>query len=210
MKHKAFCLALLGLPICGAERPSPQAPVALYVRFEHQIPDTASETLQRELRAILATVGFDFAWRSADEPTNEVWADLAVITFKGHCAAGDLIRTGRFQGRALGWTHVSDGRILPFAEVDCDRIGAFLGPELFARGAKSREKVFERAVARVAAHELYHVFTQSAEHGSWGVAKAEFTTEELLSDGFHFQRGEAQVLRHKGAQDWLQFSLLGR
>ena len=57
------------------------------------------------------------------------------------------------------------------------------------------------------AHELYHVFIQTVAHGAWGVAKAEFTTEELLSDSFRFQKGEERTLRYKGAQDWLQSSL---
>lgn len=210
MKRGAFCLAMFGWPMCGAEYPSANAPVALYARFEQQPPAGATETLQRELHTILAPVGFDFEWRYANDTSNEVWADLAVVTFKGHCAAGDLVHGERFAGGALGWTHVSDGRILPFAEIDCDRIGAFLGARLFVLPRRFQEKIFQRAIARVAAHELYHVFIQTAAHGSWGVAKAEFTTEELLSDSFRFQKGEARTLRHKGAQDWLQFSLRGR
>ena len=198
-------MALLGWSMAGAELPAVKAPVGLYVRFEQQPDGAAEETVQRELRAILASVGFDFEWRSVDESTTEVWADLAVVTFKGDCAAGDLVRKSRFHGGALGWTHISDGKILPFAEVDCDRIAAFLGPSLNHRPLPVRVKVFGRAVARVTAHELYHVFAQSAEHGSWGVAKAEFTTEELLSDTFRFHGGEARAMRQKGEQDLARF-----
>jgi hypothetical protein len=210
MKRGVFCLALFGWPMCGAETSLDKAPVALYVRFEHQPPADATETLQRELRSILSPAGFDFEWRSVDSSANEVWADLAVVTFKGSCAAEGLVRKPRLISGALGWTHVSDGKILPFAEVDCDRISAYLGPQLFAVPFKNREIVFQRALARVAAHELYHVFIQTAAHGSWGIAKAEFTTEELLSDSFHFQKAEARTLRHKGAEDLLRFALRGR
>jgi hypothetical protein len=210
MKRGAFCLALFGWPMSGADGTPAKAPVALYARFEHEPPGSATEVLQRELRAILSPVGFNFEWRSANDADNEVWADLAVATFKGHCDARDLVRGNRFAGGALGWTHVSDGKILPFVEVDCDRIGAFLESELFALPLLAREKVFQRAIARVVAHELYHVFTQTKEHGPWGVAKAEFSTEELLSDRFQFQSAAACALRHKGAQDWLQFSIRGQ
>jgi len=205
MKRSALCLALFGWPISAADDPPVQAPVALYVKFESQPPAVAVVTLERELRAILAPVGFDFAWRSVDETTNEVWTELAVVTFKGHCSTDSLARKGQFSGGALGWTHVSDGRVLPFAEVDCSRIGDLVGGRLFAFTARVREKVFQRAVARVAAHELYHVFTGKTVHGSWGVAKAEFSTEELLSDSFRFEGENARALRRKGAQDLLQF-----
>jgi hypothetical protein len=206
MKRGAFCLALFGWPMYGAEDVSAKAPVALYVKFDRQPPDSATYILQRELHAILAPVGFDFEWRPTDD-RNEVWAALAVVTFKGHCDARDLVRANRFAGGALGWTHVSDGRILPFTEVDCDRIGAFLESQLFALPLPVREKVFQRAIARVLAHELYHVFTQTAAHAPWGVAKAEFSTEELLSESFRFQNREARALRRWGAQAWQQFAM---
>jgi len=74
--------------------------------------------------------------------------------------------------------NLTDGTILPFVEVDCGRIGAFLGPGLFALSSRAREKVFLRAIARVAAHELYHVFTQ-----------------------------KARTLHRKGTQAWLELSL---
>jgi len=207
MKRGAFCLALFGWPMSGAADAATKAPVAVYARFEHQPPGSASELLRRELRAILSPAGFEFEWRSATDPSNETWAALAVVQFKGHCDARDLARAVHFAGGALGWTHVSNGRILPFIEVDCDRIGAFLESGLFALPLPVREKAFQRAIARVVAHELYHVFTETTAHGSRGVAKASFSAEELLSDQFRFQSREARALSHKGAQAWLQFSL---
>jgi hypothetical protein len=209
MKRGVFCLALLGWQMSGAEAIFERAPIALYVKFERQPSDSATGILQRELHTILSPLGFEFAWRSAANAGSEVWAALAVVNFKGHCDGGDLVREDRFAGGALGWTHVSDGKILPFTEVDCDRIGGFLANGLYSLPIQIRERVFQRAIARVVAHELYHVFTQKAGHGSWGVAKAEFSTGELLSDSFLFQSREARALRRRGAQAWLQFSLRG-
>src|SRR5579864_1546195 len=105
MKRGAFCLALFSWSICGAESTSVKAPVAVYVRFEHQPPESSTDVLQRELHEILSPVGFNFEWRSATDAGNEVWAALAVINFKGHCDAGDLVRADHFAGGALGWTH---------------------------------------------------------------------------------------------------------
>ena len=75
---------------------------------------------------------------------------------------------------ALGWTHVSDGAILPFSEIDCDRIREFVQKELLYWKPAEREEVLGRAMARVVAHELYHIFANTPHHGSDGVAKAAY------------------------------------
>ena len=96
---------------------------------------------------------------------------------------------------ALGWTHVSDGAILPFSEIDCDRIRQFVQKELLYRKPAEREEIFGRAIARVVAHELYHIFANTHHHGSDGVAKAAYTVQELLSDDFVFEEAQGTALR---------------
>jgi hypothetical protein len=67
---------------------------------------------------------------------------------------------------------VSDGAILPFSDVDCDRIRSFVRQGLMAKDRDDREEAFGRSVGRVLAHDLYHIFANTARHGSWGVGKA--------------------------------------
>jgi hypothetical protein len=117
-----------------------------------------------------------------------------VLTFKGHCDLSTAVKYDPHPG-ALGWTHVTDGAILPFAEIDCDRIHSFINRELLFLKPEEREPGFGRAVARVVAHELYHIFANTQHHGSDGVGKSAYSVQELLSDGFQFEEHEGRALR---------------
>jgi hypothetical protein len=106
------------------------------------------------------------------------------------------LRPHRVQPGALGWTHESDGVILPFGAVDCDRIRTFLQADLLSFAADQRELIFGRAVGRVLAHELYHIFTRSRHHSLEGVGKAAYATRDLLAGRFAFDAAESTELRN--------------
>ena len=160
--------------------------------------------LQDELESIMSPMGMRFEWHSlAGVRGNEVAVELAVLTFKGRCDTAGLLPRTSTPG-ALGWTHVSDGIILPFSDVDCDRIRLFVQKDLMAFHPGDREAAFGRALARVVAHELYHIFANTARHGSCGVGKAAYTVQELLSDDFQFEARESQALRSSKAHELLE------
>jgi hypothetical protein len=89
---------------------------------------------------------------------------------------------------------MSDGTILPFSDVDCDKIRRFIGPEVRSLTSADRDIAYGRAMGRVLAHELYHVFTNTTRHASWGVAKAFYTSKDLVSDKFQFQEKDTTAL----------------
>ena len=113
------------------------------------------------------------------------------------------VRTSTNPG-ALGWTHVSDGTILPFSDIECDRIRGFIQKDLLAVRPEEREDAYGRAVARVVAHELYHIFANTSHHGSCGVGKSAYTVQELLSDDFQFEAKESMALRNSKARETLE------
>ena len=189
------CLWPAVLPALGGEAKVPPAPVALYAEFQQPPPRAVLSALQDELAIIMGPVGYRFEWRSlAAVRGNEVSAELAVVKFKGRCDVANLDTHAPMPG-ALGWTHVSDGVVLPFSDVDCGRIRAFIQMGLLGFPAKAREEVFGRAVGRVLAHELYHIFAKTAHHGTNGVAKASYSVHDLLSDDFAFEEQESTALR---------------
>ena len=55
------------------------------------------------------------------------------------------------------FTHVSDGNVLPFSEVECDKIASSIRPEMSKSQWHDRDSVLGRAMGRVLAHELYHM-----------------------------------------------------
>jgi hypothetical protein len=202
-----LCLAAGLLPVYGEEHrqaPSVAAPIFLYTQFQQQVPVSVEDAVHEELETIMDPIGMRFEWRSLSRPRgNEVSIELAVVTFKGRCDVSNLMST-RINPGALGWTHVSDGVILPFSDVDCDRIRGFVQRDLLSIAPEKREQAFGHALARVLAHELYHIFANTAKHGSCGVGKAAYTTQELLSDEFTFEERESDALRSGKAHSALE------
>jgi hypothetical protein len=192
---KIGLICLLSSVVAGAGDPPPVPPVMLYAGFQQPAPAGVVEALRKELDNILEPAGLHFAWRSLAGVTGSgVSAELAVLTFKGRCTVDVLAGQPAVSG-ALGWTHISDGVVLPFADVDCDRIRLFLQRELLSIQAGDREQFFGRAVARVVAHELYHVFVKTTHHASHGICKSAFTPQDLLSGDFRFGDRDAAALK---------------
>ena len=192
MKVATLLLALGVFPAFGGSR---VAPVRLYIHFQQDPPDAVLEAIQEELSNIMVPAGMEFDWRSLnDTKGNEVSVELAVIHFKGTCDAEGLSPMDAYPG-PLGWTHMSDGEILPFSDINCDGVRLFLQRDLLRVPEPIRPVAYGRAVARVLAHELYHIFAKTTKHGGWGVAKPAYTVQELLSSKFQFDKKQCDRLR---------------
>jgi hypothetical protein len=195
MNVRAMALLLAALPAAGGTRVA-ELPVAFYTSFEQPASPAVVEAMRTELRSILAPSGMRFEWRTLDHVSgSEVSSELAVLTFKGRCDVEGLSFRSAAVG-ALGWTHVTDGVILPFADIDCDHLRLFLQRELIYLSAAEREVAFGRALARVVAHELYHIFVRTADHASDGICKSAFSMQELLAPDFQIKsRNMAELKR---------------
>jgi hypothetical protein len=160
--------------------------IALYTEFEHQPSPVVVQALREEVASLMAPGGLRFEWRALPADDRQVTMELAVVAFKGQC--GLLSPAGNFQPEdRLGWSHMSDGVMLPFADVDCGAVRAFVDKSLNGMPAQSREKIFGRAIGRVLAHELLHVFARTAHHSSHGVDQPAFSVDELLADRLVFE-----------------------
>lgn len=172
------------------------APITIYTEFDQQYSAQSIETLKSELTAIMGPIGLQFEWRDLKSARgNEVSVELVVISFKGTCNMDEAM-PAHVTGGALGWTHMSDGDVLPFSDVDCDRVRRLIAPSTLGTSQSERERLFGRALGRVLAHELYHIFGNTTKHASLGVAKAFYTAGELVSDSFRFESKETKTLRH--------------
>lgn len=177
---------------CG---PRITEPVALYTSFQEEMPAAAVKAMRKELDWISAPIGLKVAWRRFSDPTvYPPVVRLAVVHFKGRCDTEDLTIYREYAWK-LGWTHSVDGRVIPYTDIFCDAIRAYIAPLLQWSGRKQRDAIFGRAVGRVLAHELYHIFAETRRHSSNGLARAYCTPEELVSDNFHFASKELHKLR---------------
>jgi cytochrome c553 len=171
------------------------APVVIYTDFENRPPTPIFESLKKEVDSLMAPLKVPLEWRQL--PSRELDRPaslLAVVTFKGACDARDALLTGSESG-PLAWTHITDGEILPFAEVDCGRIRQVMGRILQGQAVAKRQATFGRALGRVMSHELYHIFTHTRHHGNDDVARPAYTGLELASDRFAFGLKELKLLR---------------
>lgn len=190
-------LALATIPALGNDG---VASTVLYTQFQQAPPAAVMTSMRDELAKITAPMGMEFEWRSMDENKgNELSAKVAVIHFTGRCDAINLAGETPQLG-ALGRTYEADGAIIPFSDIDCERIRAFLRNGLLALPKEDREEAFGRAVGRVLAHELYHVLANTPRHSSDGVAKPQYTVQELLSKSFQFEQKEREELRKDGLE----------
>jgi len=188
-------LALGALPAFGGGRVAHVAPVTLYTQFQQDPPALVVQAIQSELEAIMAPTGWQFSWHALDEANGQVTSRLAVIRFKGECDAAGLRPEAGYSG-PLGWTHTSDGAILPFIDVNCDGLRIFVQRDLIEVAPPDREAVFGRAMARILAHELYHLLGNTRTHASGGIGKAAYTVQELLAPILNFGKKECESLRN--------------
>jgi hypothetical protein len=204
MNSLVYLVALAALPAAAELRSvQPQVPVTLYTHYAHTSPEAVVSAVKSEVAEIMDPVGIVFDWRSLESATgSDISVELVVVNFKGVCDTRPTSLMHPVAG-ALGWTHTSNGEILPFTDIDCDRIGGLLRFPLAAGEAAARHRLLGRAIGRVLAHELYHVFAKTSHHASTGVAKAAYTASELTSDEFHFEESEYKLLRRSKPREIL-------
>jgi hypothetical protein len=107
---------------------------------------------------------------------------VIVVYLHGDCNLVPQPRRTAF-GVPLGWVWRVDGRIEPFAHVDCTRIGQVLGPQALGMDADRRNAVMAGAIARVILHEWIHIATQNPGHAERGITKAQFGVADLMPGG---------------------------
>jgi hypothetical protein len=162
--------------------------------------------MEAELARIMATADLRLRWLSSqdlkgkdlngkDLNGKQVFAKALVFTFHGACRAtpGDASPEQITGSVSLADTAAHGASILPYSDVNCDRLRGFLSAEGPAgAGAESR---LGFAMARVLAHEMYHVLLQTRVHGRTGITKAAHTASALLSASLRFNDEELSRMR---------------
>lgn len=161
--------------------------LALYAGPTHGLNAESSVAMHAELQRLLTPAGIGVAWKTlADRQIAEVFDLVAVVSFDGSCSPAGPVPP--ISAVSLADTSISDGRVLPFFHVDCTRLIQMLGSQIEAAA-------FGRALARVMAHELYHIVGRTAEHQDTGVAKAVFSINDLKNPHFEFDAWSLERMR---------------
>ncbi|MCU1338439.1 MAG: hypothetical protein JWO19_4020 [Bryobacterales bacterium] len=192
------CLMIFGLCV-GRSDPVVQADRTLVVYLNANANQSTKpiQFFKLELGALMRTAGYQLEWRETGKSSNDAGvATLVVLEMRGVCEppnrdfASETVATV-----TLASTAVSDGQVLPFSWVNCRTLTELLASALSVQRSDQRDYLYGRAIARVVAHELYHVLANEREHSVDGVAKACFTLQDLMSSHFDFEESTLSRLR---------------
>jgi hypothetical protein len=158
--------------------------LALFAESPRGLDADSTLTMRAELQRLLDPAGIEVVWKDpASHRAGDDFDLIAIASFEGSClAAGPVlipVSTAVDTVPSLAATSVSDGHISPFFHVDCPRLVRMLG---FGAG----QTLMGRALARVIAHEVFHIVAGTADHHTAGVAKASLSVHDLTDPRFDF------------------------
>jgi len=164
----------------GHNGPMPyrDAPLTLLYRSDRAIAPRVFSAMEQEVRSVFSPTGIEIDFEAVT-PELRVYVQAVIVRFQGDCRAdAPLERRGpvRNNGEELGVTHIVNGRILPFADINCDTIRQIVG-----KPGVGQDQLLGRALGRVVGHELYHVLTGYTGHGHSGLAAAVFSRADLVA-----------------------------
>ena len=175
-----FTAALFGAALFGAE-PTANQSLGIILDVQSDYSEPLLHSMRSELTRILDVPGVDIQFRYYHETIDEGFGRVIVVRMIGDCIAAPAYSSLPL-GESLGCTHVSEGVILPFVDVRCDRIRALLTRAQPSILTTANVRLAGRALGRVLAHEVYHVLSGSLSHAQHGVAMAALSAEDLTFD----------------------------
>ncbi len=176
----ALCL----LPTCGFTAPAGEPyRLTVLLNYEERNYSTAAfRSMKDEAAAIFTGSGIQLGWITENPPDGRQFDDLFVFKMSGRCAMDPLPEVPDELGLPLGTSAMTDGELLPFGTIECDRIRQALKRAFTPADYRRGDVLFGRALGRVIAHELYHMLADAKSHGAHGVTKATLTGNELCHD----------------------------
>jgi hypothetical protein len=186
-----FCLGMCFVSARPAQSAGDADPeLVVYLKTEANQPSSPLAQMKQEVSALMRTAGYRVSWRNPQTGAGDDAAFLAIVELNGICGlpagysvAGDPVGGGV----SLATSAVSDGQVLPFSSVNCAILTRSVAPVLLKSAGAQRDYLYGRAMARVIAHELYHILTGSTDHARSGVARSCFSSDDLLAERFAFE-----------------------
>ena len=161
--------------------------LAVYPGEIRTLDSVAAHSLQVELQRVLTPAGINVAMQPAGRSSgNDEFQLLVVGAFQGDCSVDTLarVRPVALRSGPLADASVSQGQVLPYFRVDCDRLVRTLTPALQRLDVPMREALLGRAIARVMAHEIYHIVAQTTAHAESGIGKTVLSIADLTANTF--------------------------
>jgi hypothetical protein len=201
----AWVLALFSLLSIAPSLSRTNLPPSIFAVYLSTVPDQRPaplEIMKRELSGIMQAAGYQLIYPGSNAPGAQFSA-LAVLELHGSCGippGNYRVERSVASGVSLAETAISSGVVLPFSRLNCANLTRMIGPVLSDEAGAQRDYLYGRAMARLAAHELYHVMMGSRGHGREGVSKPSFSVADLLDERFDFDRIALAQMRQKASE----------
>lgn len=187
---------------CSAASASPPRvapPLTVLIDFEAPHSDTSLKALSDSLNKLLSPGGISVNVQlKADLPLNPQFGQLVVFKMKGSCSLNPLPSAAKSPMADIGplaSAFTSDGEVLHFGEVQCDRVRRSLQRiPGFSRSLKNQQ-AYGSALAIVIAHEVYHMLGNATQHTRDGLTKSELSASELFDSRLILSPSAVSTLR---------------
>jgi len=189
-----YVIACIFSTVLFASHAGASTGITLLLQFEKKHSEKSVQEMKREMLAIMKDTGLQLDFRSLkDFNPNEPVTDLVVVKFKGTCQMEPLPVLFDERG-PLAFTHSTDGEVLPFSEVACDRVRQSVESAMWGGDRAKADMLFGRALGRVLAHELVHIVARTNKHGVKCVAKTSLSGVQLIADRLELDADDVQRL----------------
>lgn len=183
-----FVFVFLLMAAVAAAEPSRTVTVVLDLRQD--APAGVLAGMKAEAARLLAASPYRPVWRVLGDSVQQEFPaqDLLVVRLHGVCRLSPLPELMGDERGPYAWTHVTDGNVLPFAEVSCDRVRKRVRGVLHGSDFERADTLMGRALARVIVHEMIHVLTGRCDHDADGVMRHALAPSELVADTLPVRR----------------------
>ena len=189
---RPVCAILLAICCAHVEAASP---VTLVLNFDAGYSAKSVDAMKREVASIVSESGMTVDWRLlGDVGPAETFENLFVVRFRGAC----LMQPAPYSMDERGYyafTHISDGDVLPFSEVECGKISNSIRPAMSKRQWRERDSILGRALGRVLAHELFHMLAKTEHHAEQGVTRSALSPAQLIADKLAMSPADLKSLK---------------
>ena len=160
----------------------------------------AVSEMQRETETIFKDSGLHLDWRFREEALHASYDDLVLVRFRGACVLEPApyppyLYDELGPSETLAFTHTTDGAVLPFSEVACNKVAASARSTMHGGDFARSDLFLGRALGRVLAHELVHILTGSGKHGREGVEKRALSGRQLTEESLPLSSDDLERLR---------------
>jgi len=191
------CAFLLLAPLSKcASVPAVKPPLTVLMEFEAPHSETSLASLRRNLNQLLTPGGIAVDVELRDQlPPNPQFGQLVIFKMRGSCSMDPRVKVKAAPSGPLAMAYVSDGEVLHFGEVECDRVRSALQRILGSGGSHKNQENYGAALAIVIAHELYHMLGNATGHTRDGLTKSALSADEMVSRKLGLSPGALHAIR---------------